>query len=153
MALADGTLEMTVRAFDRAVLVRDALVVAGRRHAVMGAQLLVALCEIGLRVGVEIAECGRQTVAAVAVRSTAKRPERILQPLGQGNEAFPAENDVTMLEVGPYQPKVIEDMVEGLAGNRHAETAQIGEVGQAEPAGFMRLAEDHFLLFAVNGPP
>ena len=61
--------------------------------------------------------------------------------------------DVTMLEVGPYQPKVIEDMVEGLAGNRHAETAQIGEVGQAEPAGFMRLAEDHLLLFAVNGPP
>lgn len=44
-------------------------------------------------------------------------------------------------------------MVERLAGGRHAETAQIGEAGQAEPAGFMRLTKDHLLLFAVNGPP
>lgn len=58
-----------------------------------------------------------------------------------------------VLKARPDQPEVIEQMVERLAGERHAETAQIGEVGQAEPARFMRLAEDHFLLFAVNRPP
>lgn len=71
-SVADGALEMTVRAFDRAVLVRDALVVAGRHHAVMGAEFLVALREIGFRVGVEIAEGRRQAVAAVILRSPAK---------------------------------------------------------------------------------
>src|SRR3984893_14365061 len=38
----DRPLQMAVRAFDRAVLVRQAPIVAGRLHAVMGAQGLVA---------------------------------------------------------------------------------------------------------------
>ena len=49
-------LEMAVGAFDRTVLVTDAQIVAGRRHAVMGAERLVALRQILLRFGVEIAE-------------------------------------------------------------------------------------------------
>lgn len=41
-SVADGVLEMAMGAFDRAVLMRNALVVAGRDHPVMGAQFLIA---------------------------------------------------------------------------------------------------------------
>lgn len=78
---------------------------------------------------------------------------RELYGIGQSDEALSAENDMAMLEAGPCQAKVIEDMVEGLAGDRHAETAQIGEVGQPQPARFMRLAEDHLLLLAMHRTP
>lgn len=151
--VANGALEMAVRAFDRAVLMRDALVVACGRHAVVGAELLVALREIGLGVGVEIAEGRRETVAAVIGRRSAQRPERILHPLGQGDEAFAAENDMAMLEAGLCQAEVIEDMVERPAGDGYAERTQIGEVGETDTARFMRLAEDDLLLLAVNGTP
>ena len=57
---------MAVRAFDRAVLVRHAAIVAGRLHPVMGAQRLVAPGQILARIpGVEIAERRRQAVAAM----------------------------------------------------------------------------------------
>lgn len=46
--VADGALEMAMAAFDRAVLMCDALVVASGRHAGMDAELLAALREIGL---------------------------------------------------------------------------------------------------------
>ena len=56
---------MAVRALDRAVLVRDAGVVAGRRHAVVAHQPLVALRQVLLGVAVEVAERRRQAVAAM----------------------------------------------------------------------------------------
>src|SRR6201995_5122337 len=61
----DRSLQMAVRAFDRAVLMRQAPIVAGRLHAVMRAQCLVAPRLILSCVGVEIAEGGRETVASV----------------------------------------------------------------------------------------
>jgi len=54
-----------VWAFDGTVLMGNASVVAGRRHAVMAAQLFVAAGQIGAGILVEIAECGRQAVGAV----------------------------------------------------------------------------------------
>ena len=50
--------EMAVGAFDRAVLVGHARVIAGRNHAVMVAERLVAAGQILLRVSVQIAEGG-----------------------------------------------------------------------------------------------
>ena len=47
-------------ALDRAVLVRDAAIVARRHHAVMGAQLLIAAGEVLLGITIEIAERRRQ---------------------------------------------------------------------------------------------
>jgi len=88
-SIADGILEMTVGAFDRAVLVRDALIVAGRRHAVVGEQILTAEREIGLCIGIEVAEGGRQAVAAVIAWCAANRPQGILKPFGQRDEASP----------------------------------------------------------------
>src|SRR5262249_58360411 len=69
-----------------AILVRDAEIVAGWRHAVMGAERLVALRQILLRVGIEIAEGRRQAVAAMLLGNAAERPQRILQALGQCDE-------------------------------------------------------------------
>ena len=61
----DRSFQMAVWAFDRAVLMRQAQIVAGRRHAVMCAQCLVSPRLILPCVGVEIAEGGRETVAAM----------------------------------------------------------------------------------------
>ena len=55
-------LDVTVSAFDRAVLVRDAQIVAGRRHVVMGAQRLVAARQGG--------EMGRVTISRDELRRT-----------------------------------------------------------------------------------
>src|SRR5437762_10171155 len=48
-------------ALDRAVLVGDTAIVARRRHAVMGAQLLIAPGEVLLGLTIEVAERCRQT--------------------------------------------------------------------------------------------
>jgi hypothetical protein len=52
-----------MRALDRAVLVGDTGVVAGRRHGVMGAQLLVASRQVYLGITIDVAERRRQAVA------------------------------------------------------------------------------------------
>jgi hypothetical protein len=88
---------MAVRAFDRPVLVRHAAIVAGRLHAVMRAQRLVAARLILPRVVIEIAEGGGQAVAAMLQRGAAERPQRILQTLRQCHKAFTTEHDMGML--------------------------------------------------------
>ena len=69
---------MAVGALDRAVLVADAWIVAGRRHAVMGAERFVALRQILLGVGAQITEGRRETVAAMLLGNAAQRPEGVL---------------------------------------------------------------------------
>ena len=132
---------------------RDAGVVAGWRHAVMGAERLVAQRQILLGVGIEIAEGGRQAVAAMLLGNAAERPQRILQALGQRDEALAAEHNMGMLEARECQPEVIEPMRQRDAGNRDAERARVGEVGQAKTAGLVLLPEDDVLLWAGQRPP
>jgi len=48
---------------------------------------------------------------------------------------------------------VIEPVIERLAGNRDAKRARVGEVGEAEAAGRVLLAEDHFLLRPRQSAP
>ena len=110
-------LEMAVRAFDRAVLVGDADVVARRGHAVMAHQRRIALRDVFPRIGGQVAERCRQAVAAVLLRRAAERPQRVLQALSQGREAFAAEHDVSVLEAGEDEPEVIEPMIEPLPGD------------------------------------
>ena len=114
---------MAVRAFDRAVLVRHAAIVAGRLHAVMGAQRLVAARQILPRVVVEIAEGRRQAVAAMLQRGAAERPQRVLQPLGQRHEALAAEHDMGVLPAREGQAEVVEPMIERRAGDADAAIA------------------------------
>ena len=86
-------------------------------------------------------------------RHAAERPQRILQALGQRHEALAAEHDMGMLEARERQPEVIEPMLQRDAGDRDAERARVGEVGQAETAGLVLLAEDDVLLRAGQRPP
>jgi hypothetical protein len=83
----------------------------------------------------------------------ARCPQRILQSLGQRDEALAAEDNMGMLEARECQSEVIEPMRQRHAGNRDAERARVGEVGQAKTAGLMLLPEDNVLLWASQRPP
>ena len=146
-------LEMAMRALDRPVLMGDAAVVAGRPHAVMGAKVLVPPGQIVPRVAVEIAEGGRQAVGPMLPRCATERPQRILQPFGQGDEALATEHDMGVLKPAIGQPEVVEAMIERRSGNGDPQLAHVGEVGQADLAGLVGLAEDDLLLLAVDHPP
>ena len=63
-------------------------------------------------------------------RGAAQQPERVLQPLGEGNEAFAAEDDVRVLESRIDEPEVVEPVVQGGVGDGDAEIAHVGEVRQ-----------------------
>jgi hypothetical protein len=54
--VAKRILEVSMGTLDRAVLVRDAGIVAIWRHAIMGAQILIAPWEVFLGIAIEIAE-------------------------------------------------------------------------------------------------
>ena len=58
----------------------------------------------------------------------AQRQQSILQALGERDEALAAQHHVRMREAGECEPEVIETMRQGLAGNRDAERAHVGEV-------------------------
>ena len=87
--VAKRLLQMSMGALDRSVLVRDAAIVARRRHAVMGAQLLVTSGEVVLGDPIEIAERRRQAVAAVLFRRAAQRPQRVLQAFRERDKISP----------------------------------------------------------------
>src|SRR5262245_7964082 len=146
--ILNGLLQMAVRTLDRTVLMRDAAVVAGWFHAVVAHELLIAAGEVLLLVAGQVAEGRREAVAAVLFGHGAERPQRVLQALGEGNEALPAEDDVSVLPAAIGQAEVIEQVIERLAGNVNAEI-HAGEVGQAQPPGHLLLAEDHVLLRAI----
>ena len=63
---------------DRAVLVREAGVVASSGHAVMLAQRFIAPGLIGAGVVVEVAKRRREAVRAMLPRRTAQRPQGVL---------------------------------------------------------------------------
>ncbi len=132
---------------------REAEVVAARLHAVVGAQRVVAPGQVLGRVAVEIAEGGREAVAAVLARRPAERPQGVLQPAGQRDVAFAPEHDVGVLEARVGQPEMVQPVVERLAGDGDGELAHVGEVRQAEPPRHMGLREHHLPLRPVHGPP
>ena len=72
--ICQRSLDMAMRALDRTILMRHAGIVAGRRHAVMAAERLVARRQILLGVGGEIAERRREAVASVLLGNPAQRP-------------------------------------------------------------------------------
>ena len=151
--LVERPLEMAVVALDRPVLVRDAPVVAARRHAVVGTQRLVAPGQVGRGGGIEVAEGRRQRVRPVLARRPAQGPERVLQAAGQGDEALPAEHDLGMLPARAGEGEVVEAMLERRPGDGDAELAGSGEVGQRLRAGRVRLPEDDLALGPVQRLP
>ena len=103
---------------------------------------MVASGQIVLGILAEIAESGRQAVAAMFQRRATERPEGVLQPFGEGHIAFAAQDDVGMLEAGIGQAEVVETVVERRAGDGDGEIAHLGEVGQTHTPRFVDLAKD-----------
>ena len=86
-------------------------------------------------------------------RRATQRPQRVLQAFRQSHEALAAQHDMGMLEARERQAEVVEPMIERGAGDRDAEIARVGEVGEAHPAGRMFLAEDHLTFGAMERAP
>src|ERR1700746_829090 len=55
-----------------------------------------------------------------------------------------------MLPAGERQPEVVKPMLERLAGDGNAKITHVGKVGQAEPARYLLLSEDHVLVRPVQ---
>jgi hypothetical protein len=110
--LLQGHLEMCVRPLDRAVLMRHPGIVARRRHAVVRAQCLVTACQILHGVPFQIAKRGRETVAAMLRGCATQGPERVLQPLGQGNETLAAQHHPRVLPTGERQAEMVQPVLE-----------------------------------------
>jgi 2-dehydropantoate 2-reductase len=70
----------------------------------MGAQLLVAPCQVHLGITIKVAESRRQAVAAMLLRHAPQRPQRVLQTFGQRHEALAAEHHMGVLEARERQP-------------------------------------------------
>src|SRR5262249_62234501 len=100
----------------------------------MRAKRLVAARLIVPGVVVEIAERGRQAVAAMLSRGPAERPERILQALRQRHKALAAEHDMRMFPARKGQPEMIEPVVESPAGDTAARSADGGKMLQTQRA-------------------
>src|SRR5229473_1963668 len=116
---------------------------AARRHAVMGAQFLVAPRQVVLGVAIEVTERRRQAVAAVLFRHPAQRPQRVLQAFGERHEALAAEHHMGMRKAREGKPEVIEPAQQRRARDGDAKGAHVGEVRQAHPARRVFLAEHH----------
>src|SRR5450755_5128236 len=81
-------------AFDGAVLVRDATVVAGRHLTEMDDERREAPGQVfGIRQS-QITEGGREAVAAMLPRNAAEQAQRILQAAGQGRVALATQHDL-----------------------------------------------------------
>jgi len=75
----------------------------------MGAEVLVPPGQFVPRIAVEITEVGRQAVGPILPRCAAERPQGILHPFGQCDEALATEHDMGVLEPAIAQPEVIGD--------------------------------------------
>jgi hypothetical protein len=151
--LVQARLDVGVAALDRAVLVRQAPVVARRDHAVVAAERGVAAGDVLGRVRAEVAEGGREAVGAVLDGRAAEGGQGGLQARRQRGEALAAEDHLGALEAREGEREVIEKMVERRAADADAEVAGVGEVRQAEAAWRMGLREHHLPLGAVHRAP
>ncbi len=86
-------------------------------------------------------------------RGAAKRPEDVLQALGQGHEAPATEHDAGVFKARAGEAEVVEPMLERLAGQGDAEFGYLGDVGEPDPARLVGLTEDVVLLGAGEGAP
>jgi hypothetical protein len=68
--------------FDIAILMRDARIVAGRLHPVMGHQGLVALGPVFALALVQLADSRRQMIGAVLLGHASYLPQAALQAFG-----------------------------------------------------------------------
>ena len=94
----------------------------------------------------------RQPIGAMALRHAAQFPQRILQSLAEALQAF-READRARLPVRVSQHKVVDQVREREAVDRHAQLGAMREVAGAEPTGMMDLSEEDLLGRAFESTP
>src|SRR5215813_3718670 len=85
-------------------------------------------------------------------RYATQLPQRILQTLGQALERL-RKADGARLPVRKDQGEVIEEMVEGLAGDRHAQLLHVREVTLALAPRWMFLRKVNFSFWTSQRSP
>jgi hypothetical protein len=147
--LLHRVLETMVALLGVAVLVPLAGVDGLRLHLVMGHQRGIAARELFRAGGLH-----RQAhaVAAVLSRHPAQGPDRVLETGTETLEAL-REAKCDVLPVRVRQHKVVHQVRERLALDRHAQFSHVREVGSAESARQMVLVEEHFPVGPMRRPP
>ena len=141
--LVQGSLELAMALLHIAVLVPLARLNGLGLQTVMREQRLVALLE-RLRPFDARLHRRRQPIGAMTLGHAAQFPQRILHPFAEALQAL-READRARLPVRVSQHKVVDQVRERGAVDRHAKLAAMREVAGAEPAGMMDLSEEDLL--------
>jgi hypothetical protein len=148
--LVQRPLELPVALLHVAVLVRLRRVDRLPLQAVVPQQRLVAPLK-----GRPIAagrDRGRQGVGAMHPRNPAQLGQGVLQAVAEALEAL-GEADRARLPVRVGQHEVVDQMGERLAVDGHPQAGGVREVGGAQVAGLVDLAEEDLLGRPVQGAP
>jgi hypothetical protein len=96
----------------------------------------------------------RQThpIGPMLGRHAPQGPHRVLKAVAEALKTL-RETQRHVFPVRVRQHKVIDQVRERLAGNRHAQVGQVREVRRAQSAGQMLLREEHLLIRPARGPP
>ena len=95
---------------------------------------------------------GRQGIGAMHPRHAAQLGQGILQAVAEALEAL-GEADAAGLPVRVGQHEVVDQVRKRLAVDRHLQAAGVREIGGAQVAGLVDLAEEHLLGRPVQGAP
>ena len=148
--LVDGLLEPVMALLDVAVLVGLPRLDRLRLEAIVLHQGLVFPSEhLGLRI---VVDRRGQAIGAMPPGDPSQFPQGVLQPFVEALEAL-GEADRAGLPVGVGEHEVIDQVIEGFAGDGDAEVAHMGEVALGEPSRFVSLSEEHLLGRAFERPP
>jgi hypothetical protein len=148
--LVHRVLEVPVRRFRVAVLVRPADVDPLPLQAIVLQELAIPLVEFSL-LG-QVVHRRRETVAAMPPGNAPQFPQGVLQALAEGLKRLRrAERDRFPIRV--RQREVIRQVCERLAAERHSQRFHVGEVRGPQVARMMDLREHHLLPRPLGGPP
>jgi len=140
--LIDGRLETPMPLLGVAVLVRMVRLDLLPGQAVVVQQRLVTPRELlPLR---EVVDRRAHPIRAMALGDAAQLDQGVLQSFAQGLEAL-READRHRLPVRVGQHEMVDQVVERLPLDADSQLVHRGEIGGAQPAGFVDLAEEHFL--------
>lgn len=124
--LIDGRFQMTVRRFHVSVLVSFAGIDRLGFHTVVRHQLAVPRAK--LSVFGEIVHGRAETIRSMFAGDAAHLPKRVLDSAAESFERF-GETDGHRFPIGIRQRAVVQQMIEGLAGDRHTQRIHRSEVG------------------------
>jgi hypothetical protein len=148
--LVQGALELPMALFHIAVLMRLRRVDRLALQAVVLQQRLVTALK-----GRSIAagwHRGRQGVGAMHTGNAAQFGQGALQALAEALEAL-GEADAAGLPVRVGQHEMVDQVRERLAVDGHLQAGRVREIGRAQLAGLVGLAEEHLLGRPVQGTP